>query len=240
VAGIADAVTVQKLCNKRDRILIFYSVIWFIFAGVGVYVGKQFYAHYFLTLLPPLCLVNASVIINIFRSNLLTKLTKAIFSILLLLLALFFALNSFYIPFRRTLVDIYNRYLVGRENWGDNYAMIANYLRLRIRSMKDYIYVVDSQPIIYYLSEARIPTRYAFPYFLVSDLNQITGIDALKEFDSIFLKNPLYVIVKEKPEISRSNESFYEKLNAILLSEYQLETTMKSHKIYRRKLKPQG
>ena len=86
---------------------------------------------------------------------------------------------------------IYHRHIKGSAAWQDDPTMIAAYLRPRLKE-GDYIYVVDGQPIIYFLTNAKIPTRYPFPPFLVlrPDLLNITGVVPVRELDKIVEKTP--------------------------------------------------
>lgn len=200
--AVLDTLFIKKLFTERAKKIINYSILWFLFAAIGVYIGKQFYFHYFLALLPPLCLVSAGVITNLFKLKKLTKKIKIFALFSLLTLAFYSVFDIVYLPFKKPLIDAYNRYLLGKDNWGDNYAIISKYIRSKIIPDEDYIYIVDSQPIVYYLSKSKIPTKYAFPSFLIGDLNQITGIDPLNELENIFLKQPTYIIALKNPEIT--------------------------------------
>jgi hypothetical protein len=92
----------------------------------------------------------------------------------------------------------------------------------------DYIYVVDTQPIIYFLTGARIPTRYPFPPHLVitKSLPNISGINPLEELDRILAKQPRYIIRKwdeNNPDLAEENKYFFQKLDRRINETYKLE-----------------
>ena len=67
-----------------------------------------------------------------------------------------------YNKFNKNWEFIYYRYIQKMDTWDDREALIAKYLRERIKST-DYIYVVNYEPIIYYLVPTKIPTKYPTP-----------------------------------------------------------------------------
>ena len=129
--------------------------------------------------------------------------------------------------FKKGYIYIYI-YIQKMDTWDDREALIANYLRERIKST-DYIYVVNYEPIIYYLVPTKIPTKYAFPSHLTA-MYQILPTDNLKELDNIMAKNPSYILVAEKDNIS---PEYRNALNQYLETNSFLETTIQNVKLYR-------
>jgi len=124
---------------------------------------------------------------------------------------------------------IYYRYIKKIDTWDDREASIAKYLRKKVSS-NDYIYVVNYEPIIYYLVPTKIPTKYAFPSHLTA-MSQILPIDALTELDNIMMKNPSYILLAEKDNIS---PEYRNALNQYLETSYFLETTIQNVRLYKR------
>lgn len=123
---------------------------------------------------------------------------------------------------------IYYRYIQKIDTWDDREALIAKYLRQRIKS-NDYIYVVNYEPIIYYLVPTKVPTKYAFPSHLTA-MHQILPTNYLQELDNIMAKNPSYILLAEKDNIS---PEYRNALNQYLEASFFLETTIKNVKLYR-------
>lgn len=217
--------------SRQSKALLTYLVVWLFFSCIGVYIGKEFYLHYFLTLLPSLCLISSFVITKIISF---TKAMKMVVKVLVFgAIATGFLLsfiNITYLPYKVGLTNLYNRYLLGKDNWGDRSAKIAAYLEKKV-DLKDYIYVVNDQPIIYYLVGSKIPTKYAFPFFLISDLSKIAGVNPVDELNSIFSKEPTYIILKKG---GQTNSLFYKRLKENLNNQYKLEKTIEGTDLYKR------
>lgn len=116
--------------------------------------------------------------------------------------------------------SVYFRFVKGISDWGDDPAIVANYLKKRVNP-EDYIYVVDYLSIIYFLVPAKIPTKYAYPPFLNSDLTKVAGSNPLQELRSILKKNPVYII-KIKPD-KNERDPFSNELEESLRVNYVLE-----------------
>ena len=252
---------------KQERNFI-YLFLWFSCAFLAVLLSKRFYNHYFLQLLPPLCLISAYVmiksvyfqaVVNVTEKNLpdehshekVSKPTKissktkqtilsnspkfyvafpsAFPQIILFLILIYSFAQAGYNKLSKNWEFIYYRYIQRIDTWDDREALIAKYLRQRIQST-DYIYVVNYEPIIYYLVPTKIPTKYAFPSHLTA-MSQILPINPLPELNRIMAKNPSYILLAEKDNIS---PKYRNALNQYLEQYYVLETTIKNVRLYRR------
>ncbi|MGH7820569.1 MAG: hypothetical protein ACREQ9_12410, partial [Candidatus Binatia bacterium] len=203
-------------------------LLWAGLSLVGVCATGRLFAHYFLQLLPPLCLVCALVLfVTIEPRN--ERDSKRIALILALVLS-GWLLKAVDEPLSRTARILYHRYVVGTEHWGDEAAAVAAYLRPRL-DRRDVLYVVDYEPILYYLLPARAPTRYLFSPFLTDERwRDVAPVDPAKELRAIFAQSPLYVVK------SRERDSaFYEIVRGELDRSYLLETTIGRVELYRRR-----
>ncbi|MCL2932221.1 MAG: glycosyltransferase family 39 protein [Trichodesmium sp. MAG_R03] len=249
---------------KQERNLI-YLFLWFSCAFFAVLLSKRFYNHYFLQLLPPLCLISGYIIIKsayLPQKNWVNKhddkeaseLKKTIVktqalalmnyqklyviirsfsaNIILFLILIYPFAQAGYNKLNKNWKFIYYRYIQKIDTWDDREALIAKYLRQRIKST-DYIYVVNYEPIIYYLVPTKIPTKYAFPSHLTA-ISQILPTDDLQELDNIMAKNPSYILLAEKDNIS---PEYRKALNQYLETNFFLETIIQNVKLYRMTLK---
>ncbi len=254
---------------KQERNII-YLFLWFCCAFLAVLLSKRFYNHYFLQLLPPLCLISGYVIIKsvyllekksleennygearelkktsgktqiptFINSQKFHKIIRAYLSkipvlpslpnIILFLILIYPFAQAGYNKLTKNWEFIYYRYIQKIDTWDDREALIAKYLRQRIKST-DYIYVVNYEPIIYYLVPTKIPTKYAFPSHLTA-MYQILPINPLPELDKIMAKNPSYILLAEKDNIS---PEYRNALNQYLEANYFLETTIQNVRLYR-------
>jgi len=225
----------------REAWIAFSFVFWFIsqFVLICAVFGGLRYDHYYLQLLPSLCFLTAYLTVRLVFARLRMQGETIALDSYLILAALLLPLVG-----SRNVIDdlrtsahlIYHRHIGGSAAWQDDPTMIAAYLRPRLKE-GDYIYVVDGQPIIYFLTNAKIPTRYPFPPFLVlrPDLLNITGVVPVRELDKIVEKQPAYIIKDKANEFYSldGNRAYYDKVDQILRDQYLLEHTIGSSNVYR-------
>ena len=182
--------------NKNEKKSLFYLILWLLMGCVGVATPKSFYVYYFLQLLPPLCLISSFLIIKIVWAE---KETQTIQKLLILALILTGSiLNIIYPLFKVGLQSLYFQSVKDIDNWKDYPATIAAYLRERVKP-DEYIYNFNYLTITYYLVPSKIPTRYAYPNFLLSrNLSKVARINPIKELQSILNKKPVYIIMARK------------------------------------------
>ena len=58
----------------------------------------------------------------------------------------------------------------------------------------DYIFVFNYQPIIYFLTAARVPTKHVLPGEWGENYRNAAGVHPIEELDNIFQHDPTYVI----------------------------------------------
>jgi hypothetical protein len=109
---------------------------------------------------------------------------------------------------------LYHRQIKKVEHWGDNPNVISSYLKKGINK-GDYIYIADYEPILYFLVDAKCPTKFVLPAWLYSsEFNNFIGIDPIKELDNIIKKKPIYLIkISNISQIKNRNQYFYNKLD---------------------------
>lgn len=211
----------------KDKIILCYFIVWVSLTFIATLLSKRFIDHYYLQLLPPLCLLSSYIIIKTLSNKLLTnKLRIILLSAITILL-----LQPVYPHLQKSTNVVINRYIKQQQNWGDKESIVANYIKAKI-APTDYIYVVNYQPIIYYLVEAKLPTKYVFPSHLVSYYSTITGINPLQELNSIMNKKPIYVVLDEQKEIS---DQYKIKLYSYLDKDYFLENSIENVMLYKLK-----
>lgn len=211
-----------KKVTLEEKRTLSYILIWFFMAFLGVCAPKSFYSHYFLQILPPLCLLGSYIIIKTIWS---VPGRNSIKNFSILTLVLVNPLLSSSYPYIMTgLKSFYNQCVKGINNYNDDTAIISNYLAKRVNKT-NYIYVVDSSSIYYYLVPARIPTKYAFPGFMITKLSKVAGIDPVKELHLIMRKKPLYIIKIKSNRLATGNQenTFYNVLDRYLKKEYIFE-----------------
>ena len=110
-------------------------------------------------------------------------------------------------------------------NWilhDDEEVIVANYLKTRV-DKEDYIYVVNHHLVTYYLTQAKLPTKFVFISHLTRGTSVIAGRDPLQELKSILNKKPLYIILSTRSAIP---PDYHQILKAQLKKSYTLEKTL--------------
>ncbi len=223
--------------NSKERRIVTSLLVWFFIDLLCICLLFRgfFYGHYFLQITPALCLIASYLITKLVFSGIRAEgnrgLVKHYFVLAVLLMILIYNQAGEHLILGTKYV--YFRQVKGIENWEDAPAAIGKYIQTRIRK-DDYIYVVDYEPIIYFLTQAKIPTKYAFPPFLVrrNDLPNVAGINPFQELDFIMQKKPVYLVKKadENDIYYKIDETkpFYAKLNKYIQKNYIIEHSIQA------------
>jgi hypothetical protein len=131
----------ERLNDDRDLWL------WLLSAALSVAVGFRFFGHYYLQLLPPLCLLSAGALVR--RAPVLLKATVALSAVI----AIGFSLLGFWV-----------------KPWGDEpkYQAVSRYLDNHT-SATDRIFVWGHMPEIYWAADRRPASRFLSSGFPVGD-----------------------------------------------------------------------
>jgi 4-amino-4-deoxy-L-arabinose transferase-like glycosyltransferase len=165
-----------------------FLFLWLLVGFAEASLTLRFFKHYYLVTMPPLCLLlaHASVRFQIAGGN------RAILA-LVVAIAIGF-------PVVRTTQNSYIPWISAYVKHGDVNVNIARYIKGQI-SPQDYIYVVNRGPTIYFLTHARVPTRFAFPSFMLDDsYKRIANVDYPSELERIFSKTPRAVVIRDGDE----------------------------------------
>ncbi len=230
--------TLTPLLKKSppERRMVWLLLLWIIIPLAGIFLTfkVRLYAHYFLPILPPLSLVLAFALVQIFVK--LQGQMPSLRQYLPLILAMML-LTGFYgaSSFKQSAKFAYFSWVKGIPHYEDKAAETAAYLQTQI-TQDDYIYVADDDPVIYFLTDAKIPTRYAYPFFLIGDnLPKVAGVNPTQELAAVIAKQPLYVVMAVPSKEAAHNKSFYDELKAWLKRDYRLERSDDQVQLYRRK-----
>lgn len=212
--------------ERETRRGLVAGLLWAVLAFLGILAMRRLFAHYFLALTAPLCLLCALVACAAAESP---ERSRAKTWLLLALVLLGPLLRGAERPLSLAARTLYHRVVRHEPRWGDEPAQVAEYLRPRIGA-GDYLYVADYHPILYYLLPVRVPTRFPLPPHLANERwKELTGFDPEAEVRAIFAKRPLYVIqAEERPT------RFYRILREEIDRAYRLEHTLGRVAVYRR------
>jgi 4-amino-4-deoxy-L-arabinose transferase-like glycosyltransferase len=196
----------------RRRGMEIFLAGWLAGGMVGVVSSKSFYDHYFLQLLPVLCVVLGFWFNRLGPNHFL----RAGFVLVFLALPAWAAKTAL----RDTTGPDVPR-LVAADVKAENPASI---------------YVFDFQPIIYALAGQTPPTRYVLPSELTKNfLPRIAGVDAPAEMARILATNPVFIIRLSHTDPAAINPVVYAELDQALTARYHLWRRYEGVAVYRLK-----
>ncbi len=190
---------------RRRKTEIFLSA-WLLAGLLGVAASKSFYDHYFLQVLPALC-----VILGVWLPRIRTARPAFILAALALpLLAAKTALRD----------------TTGPDVPREIAAALPPHASL---------YVFDSQPIIYALANAAPPTRYVLPTEITGLLlPHVAGVNAAAELARILATHPQFIIrCADVP--AHANPAIYAQMNAAVTRNYAFWKRFPGTVIYKEK-----
>lgn len=210
--------------DRRIRFLI----VWLVFIIIGIMLHHRFFMHLFIQALPPL-----SILAGIFMSKMISsKINKA----LALALILCFGLEIFFVT--KSNFEYFGRIICSGEKLklNDTPARVSDYLRSRLKS-SDYIYVVDYESVVYFLTGARVPTRYVYSFIYTDSeiWDSVLGVNAFEEMKKALSHKPSYVILSGRKKVGTKQFDSY--LKKHLEENYALDKVIDGILIYRSKYK---
>ncbi|MDE8347424.1 MAG: hypothetical protein POH28_14820, partial [Acidocella sp.] len=150
---------------------------WLGAALLGALAAKTFYDHFFLEALPVLCVIFGVTFARIRP----TGWARPVFTLLILVQPIWAA-----------------RTVLGNSITPDIPALVAADLR---RQHPASLYIFDSEPIIYALTDTTPPTRYVLPSTLVGPtLPAVARVDAPAEIDRILATQPQFILCRTPPD----------------------------------------
>jgi 4-amino-4-deoxy-L-arabinose transferase-like glycosyltransferase len=156
-------------------------IMWTVAEVIALVAPWKFWPHYFIMLLPPLTLLSGVALFAIADRISFPRLRRAApyaFAGAIALIPLVVSARYFI------------RVLANPDIPRQVAAVISS-------DTAPSAWVVNSQPIIYFLAGIPAPPRFPFPPHLASDQSALTGIDPLAEVDRILATRPRFLVVDE-------------------------------------------
>jgi len=224
---------VEAVQRKPGRRLVLF---WVVTSALGVASGGLYFSHYFLQILPVLCV--AAGLLLAAAVSLRPALPRA--GLLALALLSLWPLAQAIEPDLGRMIAVAGRPPVpGFGLLRDTPARVAADLLPELAAAPgETIYVFDGEPVLYSLTHARLPTRYVFPSFLQSRLlAHMIGIDPMAVLDGIMAKRPLFVIRRTNPDDQNAatrNLDVYARMRADLAAGYTVWRRYDTMVVWRR------
>jgi len=166
--------------------LVGVCAAWLLAEVVALVAPWKFWDHYFLLLFPPLCALAAVGMDGIVRRCLAPRRLAALAALPMGVVLL--------VPVPVLVAGVLLATGAARDDRPDPARAVAALLRAD-NAPGNSVWVVNSEPIIYVLSDLPVPTRYGFPLHLVSLFNFLTRGEAGVEVDRILAARPRYLIL---------------------------------------------
>jgi len=238
VLGALVLLAVRKRAGKVQSPVLSTMVVWLGVNTVGLVVLFRgfLYQHYFQPLVPPAVVLAAWLFVALGeklgrRLNLRVS-PNAMFLAAVVLIPLVGAAG----PLTLGAKHLYFLTIKHRQHWLDPEVEIADRIRPELKA-GDTIYVVDGSPILYFLTDAELPTRYVFPPFLIKrvDMPDIMNVVPDEELSHIFAKRPRFVIkrhVDADPYYRPQAYQYLARVRECLSKGYQLKFSVDRDEVY--------
>jgi 4-amino-4-deoxy-L-arabinose transferase-like glycosyltransferase len=200
LAGIA-MLAAAAFRRRGEKIFL---AAWLLGGLLGVASAKSFYDHYFLQILPVLCVILGMWLAALPRGR------------------VAFALAMLALP-------AWAAWIAHGDTTGPDVPReIAAALPPQAR-----IYVFDSQPILYALTASNPPTRFVLPTELTGKfLPGVAGVDAPAEVSRILAGGPIFII-RQNQAPAGANPAVYTLLDQALTAHYTLWRQYPGVRVYR-------
>lgn len=169
--------------GEMARRLARFGWLWLAVALLAVAGPGHFFAHYFLMLLPPLALLAALGLFLAARFLAGLRVHAAMLAVLALVAG-----------------DVLAGDLLPRLSRGfamgspDTPRRMAALMNEELRD-EDTIFVPNYQPVVYFLTQARLPTRFPFPAHLTGSFASLAGVDTDAEVKRILDGRPRFIVL---------------------------------------------
>ncbi len=182
------------LINKRSRenILI---VLWGLFSFLGVCLGGAFYPHYYIQVMPALCLLSGwglwQIIAGIAGRDYWRRAANVFSLTVIIVLAVFIFIFEYRFFF------IYTPAEVNAAKYNTQMFVAARALGRYLKKQtaeNDYIFVWGIEPEIYFYARRKCPTRFIHNYSIRGD-DQFSRAGRQEVLREIIAKKPAYIVV---------------------------------------------
>ncbi len=213
-----------------------FLALWLIGGCIGVFSAKSFFDHYFLQILPVMCVTMGWMLLTAAQFiRHLSRLRKALLFAAILALPSIAAATAVTEAATPVFGIAHGRITVQRDTPARIAFAIAPLLT-KSALAQGQIYVFDYQPIIYSLAGQAPPTKYAFPSVLTKcQLAHVAKVRAMHEVNRILAGNPEFIIRSLYPITDPSivNLRVYAVLDRTIAARYQVWRTYNDAIVYR-------
>ncbi len=223
----------RKSTSDGESTCVLILGLWILIDMPGICLTKQYWSHYFLQLYPALCLLTALLVAKLLKPAFKTsRLLGTMLAILLFIGPLRHETLRHIKASARSAKAIATSGELFSE---DTPTKVARYIAARTNE-QDYIFMVDLMPVVYVLSSTQIPTKYAYPPFIIGkESSVIAGIDPLLELQAIMAKEPVFLAKKHhRPDPEGTVDALYNQVDKHLKESYRFVKSFGSLDLFER------
>jgi hypothetical protein len=209
---VASAVVVLAVVRHRrvdlHAVLVGAAALWFAGATLGVVLPGKFYAHYFLLWLPPLCLGAALGLREVVTRMAPRRPGVAVLAVVAIIASM---------PVLDHLA------LLGRRGVGlrlPDPPRAAAQAVARLVPPGETAYVVNYEPVIYFLAGLPLPTIMPLWQHLAGDYGEVIGQESDAELARVLASRP-YLLVMSQPDWRKVRPGAQRAIEAILDEQYE-------------------
>jgi hypothetical protein len=209
---IAAAASVLALRQRRvdlHAVLVATALLWFAAATAGVVLPGKFYPHYFLLWLPPLCIAAALGLREVVVRMAPRRPGVALLGVVAIIGSM---------PVLSELATL------GRRGVGlrlpDPSRTAANAVAALVPPGET-AFVVNYEPVIYFLADLRLPTRMPLWPHLAGDYGNAIGQESDAELARVLASRPAVMVISQ-PNWRKVRPSARRSIEAVLDADYDL------------------
>ena len=194
-------------------------MLWVAGGILGLSAAKSFYSHYFIQVLPALCVATAWVWM---QSGSIKGLRTPVKAAALAGLILLVPALSGAVAIVNIVKPVISRQGAGLTLHPDSTTLIAGDILKASGGVASDVYVFDYEPIIYALAKASLPTRYAYPAFLTTcSLERVAQVNAPVEVARVLAGHPDFIVVSADPIAKLPvDPQAYARLRIVMAAQY--------------------
>jgi 4-amino-4-deoxy-L-arabinose transferase-like glycosyltransferase len=197
IGGLLAVLFAGRLTRDSiERRAVLFLMVWVVLIGLGQVFLRYMADHYFLQFLPPLCLLAGFALVRAVLCHVDRPVARRVLLTALVCLTVFAVARN---PIVNALYIARDRYIWGEAWAGDAARQVAANLQPDLRP-EDAVFVVGFMPIVYYLTVARIPTRFAFtglPNRLYPGRDGCPWVAPKLEMQRILTTKPRFIVVEQ-------------------------------------------
>ena len=170
----------------EERGLVVAMTGWALVNAVTVVLLREYLGNHFIPLMAPVCVLSALVTVRLAEQLRRRALVPAVIALALLAHAGY--------QFVLAAPVAYGRLRFHDPAYGDPTAQLARFIVAR-RGPQQVLYVADDRTVLYVLTNASPPTRFAYPPHLLDRSRElVAGVDGPREIARILSRHPAYVV----------------------------------------------